>query len=214
MLASAQVAAENEEAYARLYAAQALHDNKDSVAAADGAAAKYQIDPDLLPACMPSPDVLLQIMDSIFGAAGGGRPVADFTHLLLRVTLTMQALMGFVLLGGVVGAYFGHPELALPQDMQHLVATAGDEFGITQFAAALVIPAAAGLGKVAAIAAFWFGGPLAEVCATLGLLVMYVLVAHVHHAAGVSVLPPAVFVALAMLKLCTATRRKLSSKVD
>ena len=113
MLASAQVAAENEEAYARLYAAQALHDNKDSVAAADGAAAKYQIDPDLLPACMPSPDVLLQIMDSIFGAAGGGRPVADFTHLLLRVTLTMQALMGFVLLGGVVGAYFGHPELAL-----------------------------------------------------------------------------------------------------
>jgi len=46
------------------------------------------------------------------------------------------------------------------------------------------------------------------------LLLMFVLVARVHHAAGVAVAPPAIFATLALLKLLTAPLGKPSAKLD
>mmetsp|Transcript_20871 Transcript_20871/g.53304 ORF Transcript_20871/g.53304 Transcript_20871/m.53304 type:complete len:226 (+) Transcript_20871:123-800(+) len=207
-LAHAQVMAENE--HFEALAAE-------NAAAVGVGKSDHNVDDDddmVMPVCMPNPDVLLQIFDGIFFSSKSSSPVAGFTHLLLRVALTLQGLMGFVLLGGAIGALSGRVELALPEDLQHLIATAGDEVGIDRRTAALLVPAAAGLAKIAAIAAFWFGGPMIELCATGGLAVMFMLVAYVHWTAGLTVLPPIIFFVLAVLKLCTAPRKEAVDKVE
>ena len=96
--------------------------------------------------------------------------------------------------------------------MQNLVVTAGDEAGLSRRTAQIAVPLAAGLAEVAAIVAFWTMGAAVELCATLCLLFMFALVTHVHNVAGASVLPPAVFVFLAAVKLVTAPRPKLARK--
>jgi len=167
-----------------------------------------------LPVCMPSPDGLLLLFDSIFGPSGSGTPVRSFAHLILRVILTLKGLMGIVLLGGAIGAWIDHPGLALPEDMQLLVTTAGDVVGLTGQRAAIAVPLIAGLAEAAAIVAFWASGPAVELCATACLLVKFALVAHVHQKAGAAVLPPAVFVCLTGLKLVTAPRPKRIRKME
>lgn len=167
----------------------------------------------MMPVCMPSPDGLILLFDSIFGANGGGTPMRSSIHLVLKVILTFQSTMGFVLICGAVGAWAGRTEFALPADMQLLVATAGDDFGMDRPMAAVAVPMVAGLAKAAALVAFWFASPLIELFATAGLLAMFVIVAYVHHVAAVSVLPPALFALVAFLKLCTAPRAKVADKM-
>ena len=193
LLAAAQVAEENE------HAANELARQREAECADEE-------DDQSLPACMPSPDVLVQIFHNIFAA--GGSPMANMMYFVIKVALSLQSLMGVVMLGAAIGAWTNRPDFALPSEMQQLVSVAGNLAGLSKEAASVLIPAAAGIGQFATILAFWFSSPIVEHCATVCLIIMFGLVAYVHHAAGVSVLSPTIFMLLAVLKVCIAPGRK------
>ena len=164
---------------------------------------------DGLPACMPSPDGVIGLLD---GFLGHGQPIRAVAHFCAKALLTLHALRAVVFIGCAVGLLIEEPALEPPEDMKRLTATAGELVGLPAPTAAILLPALAGTGELLAMAGFYSGWPSAEKAATVGLFIMFTCAAYVHWSAGEAVIPPLVFMGIAMLKLCTA--RFQHSKAD
>ena len=164
---------------------------------------------DGLPACMPSPDGVIKLLD---GFLGHGEPIRAMSHLCAKALLTLHSLRAVVFIGCAVGVLIDEPALEPPDDMKRLTSVAGDLVGLPSSTAAIVLPALAGAGELLAMVGFYSGWPAAERAATVGLLSMFTCAAYVHWSAGESVIPPLVFVGLAVLKLFAA--RLQHSKID
>ena len=104
------------------------------------------------------------------------------------------------------------PALSPPDGHGQLVLVAGELLALPEEVATVCLPFAAGLGELLAMAGFWCGRRRADTLATLGLLLMFALVTLVHWHAGAALLPPIVFMGIALLKLVTVPT--LHSKKD
>ena len=189
-----------------------------------------------VPPCMPSPDAVIQIVDSIFG---GGDPVRKFTFMTVKIILSLHSLIGVVLLcsacGGTCGpladncpmraliivytsttnilqnvaAFMEVPVLALPAELEQLAIVAGEVAGLDAHSARVCVPTVAGLGELVAITAFWSGWPRLELLATWALMFEFVCVACVHALANQAVHMPIVFVGLATIKIATTSHSRV-----
>ena len=56
--------------------------------------------PAAMPPCMPSPDIILRLVDTWFS---GGQPIRTFIFWVVKVLLTLHSLMGVVLICSAVG---------------------------------------------------------------------------------------------------------------
>ena len=70
-----------------------------------------------------------------------------------------------------------------------------------------------GVAKISAVSAFWLPvGMALDVLATVGLLLMFLVVTHVHGLTGQPVAPPLLMAALALLKLVTTPAARLKPR--
>jgi len=164
--------------------------------------------PAAMPPCMPSPDIILRLVDTWFS---GGQPIRTFIFWVVKVLLTLHSLMGVVLICSAVGALLEVGELLLPTNLERLVIVAGREVELDAHSARVCVPLLAGVGEVAAVTAFWSGWPKLDQLATCMLTLQFVLVTYMHSRAAEALLPPLAFVALGTIKVATQPRPRLKN---
>ena len=130
-----------------------------------------------------------------------GMPPRAAINYALRCVLSVHLFTGGMLIAT------GCRLLAAPPELQQMAQAAAQELDF-------VVPGdyrlsgtsiflLAGAAKISAVFAFWFLPVALDVVATLGLVVLFAAVGHVHSLTAQPLVPPAVMALLALVKLLT-----------
>ena len=133
-------------------------------------------------------------------------------NFMLRCVLSIHLVMGAML----VAAGF-YPLRLAHVELQQMAQAAAEELsfvvpGDYRLSGSAVM-LLTGVAKISAVSAFWLPvGMALDVLATVGLLLMFLVVTHVHGLTGQPVAPPLLMAALALLKLVTTPAARLKPR--